>query len=465
MSRIARLGRAAAAVLLLLAAGACSRTAPAPNLVIVTLDTTRADHLGLYGYFRDTSPVLDAFAREAIVFDRFIVPMATTLPSHTSIFTGVEPLEHGVLANSTQGGKRFVPSPQLHSLAEIARSAGWRTAAFVSAAPLRRDSGIASGFELFDEPVAYQRDGRDTTRAALDWLARQPDGPFLLWVHYYDAHFPYASPPPYATMFATDARVEAMFQELRIPRTVWRPLKDQTEETRISFNGYDGDLRYQDAKLGELLAALSKRPDWGRTAVVILGDHGEGLGQHGEAAHGGTWNEQLHAPLVMRIPGEAPRRIGSLMTAADVIPTLLGRLHLPAFEALLAQTSGRDVLADGARSAVTSQDTGRLSDADEYRYVLTTERWKLFEIERKQGGARRLLFDLQADPFELTDVSAQHPEVTEQLAAELKASLEKQRQRGMVLRAGEAPTTTPANPRLREELKALGYVDDESPAR
>jgi arylsulfatase len=447
------------------AACACSRNEPAPNLVIVTLDTTRADHLGLYGYFRDTSPVLDAFAGEAIVFDRLIVPMATTLPTHTSLFTATHPLEHGVLANSRQGGKRFVPTPRLRPLAEVAHSAGWRTAAFVSAVPLKRGSGIEAGFEHFDEPADAHRDAERTTRAALAWLEQIGEEPFLLWVHYYDAHWLYAPPPPYATMFRTDARVEAMIEERRIPTRVLRPLVKEVEDTRTSIDLYDGELRYQDAWLGELLAALKGRPDWDRTVVVIVGDHGEGLGQHGEAAHGGTWNEQLHSPLLMRIPGEPPRRVAALLAAADVVPTLLGRLELPVFEPLLAQSSGQDVLAEGSRDAVTGQDTGRLEGAGGYRYALTTQRWKLFQIQHQGGEVRHLLFDLEADPFELTDVAPNHPEVVARLAAQLEDLLARQRERGLSLREGEALPASPADPRLQEQLEALGYVVDDAPAR
>ena len=196
-----------------------------------------------------------------------------------------------------------------------------------------------------------------------------------------------------------------------IPSSVVRPLVEQREQTRDSINAYDGELRYQDAQLAQLLAALAARPDWGRTAVVIVGDHGEGLGQHGEAAHGGTWDEQLHAPLLMRIPGETPRRVASLITAADLIPTLLGRLDVPALAPLLAQSSGRDVLKENLPPrAVVSQETGRLRGADEFRYALTEDRWKLVYIERKGGAGQSLLFDLEADPFELADVSAREPQ-------------------------------------------------------
>lgn len=445
----------------------CTRSEPAANLVIVTLDTTRADHLGLYGYFRDTSPVLDAFAEHAIVFERNIVPMATTLPTHTSLFTSTHPLEHGVLANGTHDGSRFAPAPGLRLLADVARAAGWRTAAFVSAAPLKRGSGIEIGFEHFDEPTGMQREGGETTRAALAWLAQSPKAPFLLWVHYYDAHWPYAAPPPYATMFQTDARLEAMLAKRQVPRTVVRPLVQELEQTRTSINGYDGELRYQDAQLGELLAALEARPDWGRTAVIITGDHGEGLGQHGEAAHGGTWDEQLRAPLLMRIPGEAPRRVTRASTAADLIPTLLGRLNAPALAPLLAQTSGHDVLADAENPprAVISQDTGRLRDATEFRYALTQGRWKLLHVEHKGGPGRSQLFDLEADPFELDDISARETRTTELLTAQLRLTLAAQRRRGASLRGGALPATTPPNPEVLEQLRALGYIDEAAPAR
>ncbi len=445
---------------LALALCACGPGAPAPNFVFVTLDTTRADHLGLYGYFRDTSPALDKIGRQAIVFERNIVPMATTLPTHTSIFTSTHPLEHGVLANSTQGGNRFVPSARLRTFAEVAGAAGWRTAAFVSSAVLKRGSGIETGFDDFDEPEGEQRNAEATTRAALAWLAGAPQGPFLLWVHYFDAHWPYAPPPAYAAMFSSSRELEAAIAAKRIPRTVLRPLANQTEETRVSINLYDGELRFQDDQLARLLAALEARADWGRTVVVIAGDHGEGLGQHGEAAHGGTWDEQLRAPLLMRIPGSTPHRVETLVAAVDVIPTLLGRLPASPLGALLAQASGRDVLAPGSRSLpVLSQDTGRERNASEQRTALTTDRWKFFRVERRDGAVHLQLFDRSADPYELSDVSTQHPEVTEPLAAALQLALDAQRSKGSVLQDGQAPATTPADPVLVEQLRALGYLE------
>ena len=143
-----------------------------PNIVLITLDTTRADHLGAYGYFRDTSPRIDAFAEESIVFEHAIAPMATTLPTHVSILTATYPLEHGVLANVMHGGRRFVPAAGLRSFATVCREQGYRTAAFVSAAPLKRDSGIQAGFEEFFEPEKGEASVRAgvTNKELFRWL-------------------------------------------------------------------------------------------------------------------------------------------------------------------------------------------------------------------------------------------------------------------------------------------------------
>jgi arylsulfatase len=450
-----------ALVILALAAYGCGGSGPPPNLVIVTLDTTRADHLGLYGYSRATSPALDAFGKRSIVFERAIMPMATTLPTHVSFFTATHPLEHGVLYNTTYGAAPFRPTPELRTLAQVAQAAGWHTAAFVSAAPLKRGTGIEHGFEHFDEPRGLERRAGDTTDAALAWLEGAPEGRFLLWVHYFDAHFPYAPPAPYATMFSTDERLEEMIAARRIPRTTLRPFIDAAEDTRTSINTYDGELRYQDAQLGRLLAALEARPDWDWTTVVIVGDHGEGLGQHREAGHGGTWDEQLHVPFVLRVPDEAPRRVRSLVTAVDVIPTVLGRLDAPALAPVLAQSSGHDALAADARPRpIVSQDTGRPGPKKwGRRRVLTSERWKLFRVKPAGWPPRFRLFDLSADPYELVDVSAREVEVTKQLNASLELTVAAQRRKGALL-AGTKPQDAPAvDPKLVEQLKALGYVD------
>jgi len=459
---------ALAALLLTLGAWACGGDGEdlPPNVVLITLDTTRADHLGYHGYWRDTSPFLDSLAEQAIVFERCIVPMATTLPTHTSILTGVSPLEHGVTANAGQGGRRFQPAPGLRSFAELAREAGYATAGFVSATPLKSDSGIAVGFETFEQPEEAFQSGAVTTRWALDWLQGIADRPYFLWVHYYDAHWPPSSPPEYRERFRTDAKLEERIAERRVPDRLVRSIVEIEEDTRTTINLYDADLRFQDDLLRFLFEDLRRRPDWSRTAVVVIGDHGDGLGEHDELAHGGTWVEQLHAPFLLLVPGEEPRRVEDLVTAADALPTLLGRLHLRGFEGFLSQCSGRDALGgEEELLGILSIDTTRNTRDGDYRSALTTERWKYFSIRRKDGGSDEELYDLVADPYELSNVVGEHPEVAATLRARLEEMKTAEELRGKALRAGQVVPVDHAlseeEQRVLEELKALGYAGEE----
>ncbi|MEE2678174.1 MAG: sulfatase-like hydrolase/transferase [Myxococcota bacterium] len=455
-----------AACCFLAALGLACAEAPRPevtNLVVISLDTTRADHLGLYGYFRDTSPHLDAFAKEAIVFDQAFAPMATTLPTHASLFTGTYPLEHGVLANLGHGGSRFEPQPGLRSVASVARDTGYRTGAFVSAAPLKPGSGIEDGFEAFAAPGGGEvlRRGDATVDDALDWLAREPeDEPFFLWVHLFDAHWPFAVPEPEDGPFRTDAALERWIADRRIAPASLREGVGE-EASRATHNRYDAALRFQDLQLGRLLDALESRSDWDRTAVVIVGDHGEGLSQHGHAAHGRSWNEQLQVPLLLRLPGEPPRRVDDLVSLVDVLPTLIPRIDAPGLEPLLAQMTGRDALA-GGNPTLFAQDTGRVGERPGYRYALTTPRWKYFRIETRGALTGEELYDRRADPFELEDVAAQHPQVVAQLREALLLRRKAQRERAAALRGDAPPPVRPVDPELREQLRMLGYVDGDS---
>jgi arylsulfatase A-like enzyme len=448
--------------LLLLAGAFACAPAPPPNVVLVTLDTTRADHLGLYGYFRDTSPRLDAFAAEAIVVERALAPMATTLPSHTSILTARAPLEHGVLANLDHGGRRFAPAPGLRSFAEVCLYAGYRTGAFVSAAPLERGSGLETGFEIYHQPGAGfpQRRGEFTTNAALRWLDGVKGEPFFLWVHYYDAHWPFDPPSDYARLFEGGPELEAFLAARRIPDAADRS-GSGLESTREVTDAYDAELRYQDAQLGRLLDSLVRRPDWDRTAVAIVGDHGEGLSQHGEAAHGGTWDEQLFVPLVLRVPGHAPERISAPVPIAESLAMLARALATPALEPFLAQATPH---ALGA--AVMSQDAGRWRGRPGYHLALTGARFKYRRVDQGDAAFVEELYDLAEDPFELTNVAVSHPSVVRELAVDLDARLEAQARVAQELR-GDAPELAPeVDPELVRRLEALGYAKDtEAPAR
>lgn len=263
----------------------CVSNAPvrSPNIVLITIDTLRADRLGAYRYFRDTSPVLDALAEESIVFERCIAPIATTYPSHLSLLTSTYPHETGAVANAGAGGAPFVPTPHLRSLAQLLSESGYQTAAFVSAAPLKSFSGIDAGFDVFDEPEPRTRPAEETNARVFEWLEARGEAPSFLWVHYFEPHSPYQPPEPLDKKFRPDDELRSYLTE-RDFQPVYRA---GTLPVHVNSR-YDGEVRQADQQVGLLLDALRSEPEiWNHTIVIVLGDHGEGLGQHGRRSTAG----------------------------------------------------------------------------------------------------------------------------------------------------------------------------------
>lgn len=430
-----------------------------PDLVLITLDTTRADHLPFYGYFRPTAPRLTELAAESVVFDRMIVPMATTLPTHTSMLTGVYPTEHGILANVEHNGKRFVPTESLRTVTGWLAEQGYQTGAFVSSAPLNKKSGVHQGFQVFVDPPngREQVRGEVTADAAIGWIESATPAPLFLWAHFYDPHNPFAPPEAYQELFKTDEALERWLDERKVSPTTKRPT-GEVVRAKQSINLYDAEIRYMDDQIGRLLAALDRRGRLDRTIIVVVGDHGESLNQHDEPGHGLVWQEQLHAPFLIRAPGLAPRRVAGTVSAVDVLPTALGLADLPNKDALLSQVSGVDALNSSlADRWVLSQTSERqLQFGRSLTYTLTSEAWKCAWSE----GGPVALWDHKNDPHELVDVAASHPEVAERCATTLQDAVRAQKARGEALGAGETVEMPEAE---REALRALGYIDGEAP--
>ncbi len=440
--------------------GASPSAEALPNLVFITLDTTRADRLGCYGYFRETTPRLDEFAEQCVVFDECITVMATTLPTHVSLFTGTYPDEHGVFANVDHGGSRFQPTPLLQPFAEVCRQEGYQTAAFVSALPVKRGSSMEIGFDVYDEPEEMRRSSEETSNAVLSWLeTRETTAPLLLWVHYFDAHAPYIAPKEYRRHFKSNDALREYLDERSFHPEARRKMSQKLEEAENVNNIYDGHVRYQDEHLGRLLDALQK-PDSRATGILVIGDHGEGLCQHGVASHGGTWHEQLRAPFLMKVPGEAPRRVAEVVSVVDALPTFLGRLGLNRFDSFLEQVSGRDVLADQTGPGAVSQETGRQLGDPDYRRSLTTEDWKLIWVERPAQLPALQLFDRRKDPHELENLADSEPAIAHRLLEKLRTARSQHEARGRELRVGVDSPTESLTPEQLEQLKALGYGTD-----
>jgi len=424
-----------------------------PNIVLLTLDTTRADHLATYGYFRETTPNLDKLAKDAVVFDRFLVPMATTLPTHSSMFTGAWPLEHGITANVKHGGRRFKPSPALRSVTELLSDEGYRTAAFVSATPLQKGTGMESGFDVYDAPDNAQRKGAKTIHAAKKWVRKKAreKGPFFLWVHLYDPHGPYTPPMGYDRRWLPDEAQKAWLAERGTTLLSARPTGQELDA--LSDGGkYDGELSYMDHFIGNLIEELRDAWVLRRTAIVVAGDHGEGLGQHGVAGHGQVWGEQLHAPFFVWTPWHHHRRVAAPSTAVDVFPTVFGMLGMDVGATLASQASGMD-----ARHAPRDRPLLHLSSARQASFgnddvvALTKGGWRY----HRQGDVERL-YDLQQDPFELQDLADREPGRVAVLREITDDMVREQSQRGAELGTGEEVQLSAEELRQLEEL---GYVE------
>jgi arylsulfatase A-like enzyme len=457
----------------LLGAHGCDRRAPsndkpAPaNIVLIVIDTLRADHLGCYGYFRDTSPNIDAFAEQAIFFEQAYAPIATTLPSHTSLFTGLYPLEHGLQANLGDNGHPFRSGSGLRSIVEIMQANGYATAAFISAAPLKRVCGLDVGFDTYVEPRTAQEDAGPTTDAALAWLEQHDGQRFFLFVHYFDPHVPYDPPPPYRSMFTDDPQLRSFIAERQIPDVVQPGLcrGRVPTVTHVATNLYDGEIRYCDEHVGRLLDSLRQRGLWDNSVIILTADHGEGLNQHDWPQHGRNWNEQVHVPLMIRFPGAAttlPKRFTPLVSLIDVFPTVLGQLKPGWAEEFLSQARGVDVLAPGFRERpLLAERSGR--DCGEFGgslYALTSPQWR-FHYTPDQPA---LLFDRNLDAYELHNVADEFAAQAEQMHRQTLALVAELKKHGDALRTGEAEPLL-LDPQLRREMEALGYLgstyDDE----
>jgi len=428
------------------------------SLVVVTIDTLRADHLGCYGYFRDTSPNFDRFAAEGVLFESVFAPAATTLPTHASLFTGVYPLEHGVVANLGASGKPFVWKPALRTLAQLAKERGFTTAAFVSAAPLKRHAGLAPGFDVYDQPVGAQRNASQTLERVTRWLGETHARPVFLWVHFFDPHRP-LEPPPEHAVFSGDADLERYLAERGVPPFGF--MEKDRYETRPDVDRYDGEIRYVDDRLGALFEALRQSGLYESSVIVLTADHGEGLNQHGWPGHGGTHAEQLHIPLVIRFPEPERNRVGrvrALVSTVDVLPTALPGVDAVLAERFAAQASGRDTLASGFQpQPILSRRTVRPGrETAGPLWGLTTNDWRLlYDLD---GPVR--LFDRARDPFELDDQAAARPDVVADLERQSAALIHAQRARATSLGTAEPGAVTPLDRELLLQLEALGYKEE-----
>jgi arylsulfatase A-like enzyme/Flp pilus assembly protein TadD len=368
---------------------------PSLSLLLITLDTTRADHLGIYGYQRARTRHLDQLAREGVRFEWAFSPAPITLPAHASILTGLYPFAHGVRNNGN-----FYLSDKLETLTTILQKRGYRTAAFVSSFILDRRYGLARGFEAYDDRMegesaqilALEAERRgDRTALALDaWLTRyaaNPSAPFFAWLHLYDPHEPYHAPPPFGPAFADSP--------------------------------YDGEIAFDDAIVASVMDKLDQLGLKDRTLVAIIGDHGESLGDHGEETHSMfVYDAAIRVPFILWRPGllQPGTVVRQPVRATDLAPTVLELLGAPP----LRTDHGRSLvgLIRGARDERTSPVYAETLLPQLYNNwaplrAIRDERWKLIEAPRPE------LYDVGTDPGEVRNLYADRAQTARGLQQEL----------------------------------------------
>ncbi len=387
-------------------------------VVLISIDTLRADRLPVYGYDRVETPAIDALRQDGILFERAWCQVPLTLPSHASLLTGLLPPEHGVRDNL---GYRLA-AERLPYLPRLLKEAGYATGAAVSAFVLRGDVGLGEGFDFYDDRVelevgdelgSQQRAGPETLAAALPWLEEVAGGPFFLFFHLYEPHDPYAPPEPWASRYAS---------------------------------AYDGEVAFADEIVGRLVAELERLGVYDRALVVLLSDHGEALGEHGEETHGILLHrEVVQVPLLVKLPGgeRAGATVSRAVGLTDVVPTVLGLLGME----VPAGLPGENLLSPAAAEPATPD---RFVYSETF-YPRIHFGWS--ELTALSGSRYRLihgpdpeLYDLAEDPGETRSVLLDN----RRLYGDLKQRLEAQ--------SGAFRRPAEEDPETRRRLAALGYL-------
>lgn len=406
-----------------------------PNILLITLDTTRADRMGFLGSRRGLTPHLDAVAEQAMVFTRAYSHVPLTTASHTTIFTGTYPQFNHV-------NDFGVPvSARLPYLPDILHRHAYHTGAFVGSLILDPLDGTAPGFDrgfdVYDAGFRLRRHGSDRYKTverraelvvqhALGWLSQVPNGPFFLWVHLYDAHDPYDPPAPYKERFASQP--------------------------------YDGEIAYADACVGKLLDALRQHGLYDETMIAVMADHGESLGAHGENTHGVfLYDETLHVPLVIKLPlnQAAGRRIETRVGLVDVAPTLLSAAGLPV-PAEMQGGSLLGLLTADRSSAAATEDRPGYAETD---YPHRAFGWSALRALRTGKylyiqAPERELYNQSADPGEVHNLAGSSPAVADTLGSQLADFRVKTSQTLIEL--------AKPDPEKMQKLQALGYIGSDA---
>ncbi|MHC4388839.1 MAG: sulfatase-like hydrolase/transferase [Planctomycetota bacterium] len=396
------------------------------NVLLISIDTCRADYLGCYGYPRRISPNIDAVAGEAILFENASTSVPLTLPAHSTMLTGTTPLYHRIHDNL---GYKLGASNI--TLSEIMHEHGYTTGAIVSSFVLDSKFGLDQGFDSYNDRFEQEvrggyhseRKGDEATRLAIKWLEENKDDKFLLFLHYFDPHHRYEPPEPYASEFADDL--------------------------------YAGEIAYTDHCIGQVIDSLKDMGLYESTLIIIVGDHGEMLGEHGEAEHGYfIYQSAIRVPLVFKLPGRNRRnRVSNVVSLTDIVPTVCATLGIPppahAHGKDLSEYFSRKTVSGQARFVYCESLTPTKHNANALVGVVS-DGWKYIQTTRPE------LYNLSKDPYEGNDLSEKEPQMSHFLREHLKAIMEEQ------TREGDSDSKLELDEETRKRLESLGYLSSGS---
>ena len=420
-------------------AAACKRC----NVVLVSMDTVRADHLGVYGYGKDTSPNIDRLARNSVIFEDAISQAAWTLPAHASMFTGLQPAELGLTAYPSLHSPRIIPAT-VPTLASAFQAAGYATAGFTGGGFVAAHFGFGRGFDVY---TSSGRRFEHNIGQALAWIGQQGSRPFFLFLHGYDAHRPYYSE-------AQDKRAVGLEGTLEVERREFcrgdNPSRPRDLDTVISY--YDAAIHHADRSLGLLFDALEKSGLSEKTIVLLTSDHGEEFFEHGNCDHAlSLYRETLHVPYLVQVPGLPSRRVGGPVPASrSIAPTLLALTGVESpitGPSLLAAVERGQRYAQPVYSHAISKSGHRGSRGEAIAITTTDSKIVIYTEEGSQEA-----FDRVRDPAESSPLPQGHP--TYRLAARLPSWAEEHRATD-----ADSRQSAPLPRQLREELRSLGYLD------
>jgi arylsulfatase A-like enzyme len=406
-----------------------------PNIIFITVDTLRADRLAVYGYESIETPHIDSLAEGGVLFSQAVAQVPITLPSHSSIFTGLNPTTHNVRENGT-----FRLGDAEVTLAEVLKEHGYATAAFIGGFPLDSRFGLNQGFDFYDDDLStgntgevmwqghqvgsFERRANDVVNSALKWIYDNREKKFFTWIHLYDPHEKY-SPP-------------------------------ETFREKYKDNLYDGEVAYVDHTIGKFFKIIRQ---WGMlkdVLIVFTSDHGESLGEHRYWGHGRRLYEQgLRIPLIMSYPPFLPegRTVNSLVRSIDIVPTLLSMLNIKTSDKIEGVSLLPYILQQGNENMpLTSYGEtlmSKLRGGEEELRSFRTEKWKYIRYTKENRTTFEELYNLQDDPEELDNLAMTEKSEMNELSSQLNTFMTAE---------GAEGTSIPMDKETEEKLKSLGYI-------